>query len=342
MTVLGPVASTALGVTLPHEHLFLDLRNQFQAPVDPEQRRLSEQPVGPANLPLLRHNPYAVRDNLVLDDLELMVAEAGYFKNQGGTTIVDCTSVGIRRSPRELAALARRTGLNIVAGCGYYTHNTHPPGVRDWPAERIADEMIRDLLEGIGDTGVRAGIIGEIGTSDPLHPQEAKHLRAAARAFHQTNAAVYVHADPWGTTGRDAARVLLDDGVPPSKIVVCHIDVAFQLPYLRSLVDLGVFVEFDSFGKEFQIPVAGRAFARGPFARDAERVRVVQQVLDWGAARQVLLTTDICLKCLLHRYGGRGYDHLLQSVVPRLLAAGLDRATIDGFLVENPRRLLAG
>src|SRR5689334_6878969 len=139
MTVTGPVAKQDLGVVLPHEHLFIDLRNQFTEFEDPEKRRLSELPVCMRHLGLLRSNPYAMRDNLLLDDVDTAVEEVQLFQKGGGRTVVDCTSVGIQRDPEKLREVARRTGLNIVAGSGYYTYDTHPADLESaWPVERIA------------------------------------------------------------------------------------------------------------------------------------------------------------------------------------------------------------
>ena len=100
--------------------------------------------------------------------------------------MVDLTCIGIAPRPEALAEIARNTGLNINSGCGYYTQDTHPPALADRSVEQIADEMIRDLTQGIGGTRVRAGGMGEIGTSSPMLPDEAKCLHASALAFTRT------------------------------------------------------------------------------------------------------------------------------------------------------------
>jgi len=138
-----------------------------------------------------------------------------------------------------------------------------------------------------------------------------------------------------------AARVLIDDGVDPGRIVICHIDVTLDLAYLRELLALGVVIEFDDFGKEFEPKVSGGGFAGGRFATDEERVRVVRQCMEWGYTSQLLVTTDICLKCMLHAHGGPGYAHILSNVVPMMRAAGIGQSEIEQLLVLNPRRVLA-
>ena len=340
MTVCGEIADGELGITLPHEHLFLDLTNQFGEPSTPEARELGRQNVGEPNLAALRRNPYAVKDNLLLDDMELAVEEVDRFKQAGGQSIVDCTSIGIRRDPGKLRELSLRTGVNIIAGSGYYTQDTHPADLQQWSEREAASHIVRDLTEGIDGTGIRAGIIGEIGVSDPVHPDEEKVLRAAAIAFAETGAGIQVHTYPWGHTGLKAADILIRRNVDPAKIVVCHTDVAIDPDYMRALLDRGVSVEFDDFGKEFDLEAGEADFAAGGFASDAERITAIKDLTAQGYGKQLLITTDVCLKCLLHKFGGHGYDHILVNVAPALREAGLAEETIDGFLRQNPKRLL--
>jgi len=342
MTVRGLVQGDALGVTLAHEHVLVDLRNQCVEHDDPERQRVALAPLDESNLALVRKDPYAVWDNLLLDNVDLACKELTLFREAGGQTVVECTSEGIAAQPTKLRGIAERTGLNLIAGCGYYTHDTHPQELGAWPLERIADEMVHDLTEGINGTGIRAGVIGEIGLSHPIHPDEHKCLLAAGLAWARTGAAVYVHTYPWGREGLEAARTLLEIGTDPAKIVICHVDVDFDAQYLRDLLDLGVFLEFDNFGKEFSPEADDANFAGGAFATDAERVAMARTVFDWGCGEQLLITNDICLKCMLRHYGGQGYAHILEGIVPLLLEAGLDRNDIDMLLVESPRRLLAG
>lgn len=339
MTVTGPIDADTLGITLSHEHLLLDLRNQFTEFDDPEKRRMSRQPLRMDNLGAVRRNPYAIKDNLLLDDVDLAVREAEFFKALGGRTIVDCTSVGIHRDAEKLRQVATRTGLNVLAGCGYYTCDTHPPEMDTWSAEEIARQIIEDLTVGIDNTDIKAGLIGELGTSESLHPNERKNLVAGAIASKQTGAAIHVHTYPWSRTGSEVLDVLLRHGVDPAKIVICHVDVVIDLDYIRALLKQGAYVEFDNFGKEFTIDPADRSFAGGAFARDIERVRTIKNLLNDGYAQQILITNDICLKCMLHHFGGWGYDHILRNIVPMMLDVGIDQATIDTFLQDNPKRL---
>jgi phosphotriesterase-related protein len=165
-------------------------------------------------------------------------------------------------------------------------------------------------------------------------------LRAAALAWRQAPVAIQVHAYPWAQHGLEAARILLERGVDPARIVICHADVALSRPYIRALLALGVWVEFDNLGKEFANDENEGGFAGGTFATDAERVQVLVELLDAGYERQLLLTNDLCVKSMLRAYGGWGYDHVLRHIVPMLRRAGVPHQTTDALLIANPRRLL--
>jgi phosphotriesterase-related protein len=184
-------------------------------------------------------------------------------------------------------------------------------------------------------------VIGEIGTGDPIHPNERKCLLAAGLASRRSGAPVYVHTYPWAQEGVQAAELLLEQAVEPDRIVICHVDVELADGYLRALLDRGVFVEFDNFGKEFTIDRSDRVFAGGIFARDIDRVRAIRRLVDGGWVRQILITNDICLKSMLHAYGGWGYDHILRHVVPMMLDEGIDAKVVEMLLVGNPARLLS-
>ncbi len=342
-TVLGPVAREELGFILPHEHIFIDLNNQFKEPTDPQKLKLSREPMTLANYGFLRRNPYAIRENVVIDDPALAVEELGYFKARGGRTVVDCTSIGINRSPELLRDVARKTGLNIVTGCGYYTQDTHPADMSRRSVEELADEMIGDLTVGIGKTGIRAGVIGEIGTSDPIHPDELKNVRAAAIAHKQTKVPVQIHTYPWGKTGLEISDLLVNLGVAPDRIVICHIDVVFDLDYLRALLKRGIYIEFDNFGKEFYIDREDRSgFSGGVFAYDLDRVRVIRQLVEWGYERQILITNDLCLKQMLRRFGGWGYAHILHHIVPMMEDEKISIKVIERLVRDNPADWLCG
>jgi phosphotriesterase-related protein len=340
MTVCGPTPAEALGVVTTHEHVFIDIRNQFSEFTAATRRAISEQPVQMSNLDALSRNPYAVKDNLTLNDAAVAEDEVMRFKRAGGDTIVDATSVGIGRDPEALLSIARATGLNIVAGCGYYTGDTHPTDMDSRTVEQIKQEMLTDIQQGIDGTRIRAGVIGEIGTSVEILPNERKALAAAAEVQAETGLGMHVHTYPWGAQGLAALEIARQHGARLDKVVIDHVDVEIDLNYCVELIKTGAFIEFDNLGKEYFIDRRFRGFAGGVFARDIERVRAIKQLIEAGYVRHLLLSNDLCLKTMLHRYGGWGYDHLLTNIVPMLIDEGITPDHIDVLLRENPRRFL--
>lgn len=340
MTVQGKLDADRLGIVSPHEHVLIDIRNQFTPFASASRRALSEERVSLSNLDVLSRNPYAVRDNLVLDDVAVAEQELLRFKRAGGDTVVDATSIGIGRDPEALLGISRATGVNIIAGCGYYTADTHPAGMDEKTVAQIRDEILTELTVGMDGTRIKAGVIGEIGTSAEILPGEHKNLLAAAEAQRETGVGVIVHTYPWSRCGLTAVSTLTGEGVPPHKVSINHVDVEIDLDYCKRLCDAGAFIEFDNFGKEYFIDRRDRGFAGGVFARDIERVRAVKALVDAGYLSNLLLACDVCLKTGLHRYGGWGYDHVLAHIVPMLLDEGLTDPQIDVLLRENPRRFL--
>jgi len=339
-TVAGPIDADRIGVISPHEHVLIDIRNQFTPFSAASQRALSEERVSISNLDVLSRNPYALRDNLVLNDLVTAEQELMHFRRAGGDSVVDATSIGIGRDPEALLSISRATGINIIAGCGYYTADTHPREMDQKTVDQIRDEILMDLTIGMDGTRIRAGVIGEVGTSAEILPNEHKTLLAAAEAQLETGVGVIVHTYPWGRCGLTAVNILTGKGVSSHKISINHIDVEINLAYCRELCATGAFIEFDDFGKEYFIDRRNRGFAGGVFARDIERVRAIVSLVDDGYLENILMACDVCLKTLLHQYGGWGYDHVLTHIVPMLLDEGLTERQVDVLLRDNPRRFL--
>ncbi|GAH46708.1 unnamed protein product, partial [marine sediment metagenome] len=189
-------------------------------------------------------------DDLRLTDEEVAIEEAMIYRKAGGDTIVEVSSVGLFRDPQGLARISRATGLNIIMGSGYYVGASHPPELAAKSEEEIAEEIVRDIVEGVGDTGIRAGIIGEIGCTIPLLEEEKKVLRASAKAQQLTGAAISVHPSSRDDLVLEIIEVLFEAGADLHHTIICHVNYfGFHMETLCKLIDAGCYIEIDNFGR---------------------------------------------------------------------------------------------
>ncbi|MBM3537341.1 MAG: phosphotriesterase-related protein [Alphaproteobacteria bacterium] len=337
-TVLGDIPDAELGITLCHEHLLIDLKRIFVDPCDDASREMAHRPVTIENLGWIQTNYTRNLDNLGLYDESLVIEEARLFKQAGGSAIVEVTPVDIGRNPASLVRISEATGLHVVMGCGYYVHGTHPADMATRSEDQIFDEMVADVREGAGGTRVRAGIIGEIGCTWPLHERERKVLRAAGRAQRETGAALTIHP------GRDPAApfeildVVAGAGGDPARVIMGHLDRTYpRFDKLQELAQRGCYMEFDMFG----IELSYYPFGKTDLPNDGRRIDLIKRLIEAGYLERMLLSHDIAFKHTLVRYGGRGYGHILQNVRPKMADKGLSEGEIRTMLVDNPRRALA-
>lgn len=341
ITVLGEIDSEKLGITSVHEHVLVDLRHQFLEFSEISRRVLSEQKVGLENLDVLSRNPYAVRDNMLLDDVEVAEKELERFYKAGGDTIVDVTSKDIGRDPGVLRDISRSTGINIITGCGYYTYDTHPKDMENKTVEDIKKEMLIEINEGIDGSRIRAGVIGEIGTSKKVHPQEEKSLAASAQVQAETGLGLHIHTYPWSHEGIKIINILKENGANIEKVAINHMDIEFDIEYCTRIMDTGSYIEFDNFGHEFYVDKRNwRGFVEGLWAKDTERIKKLKSFIKQGYLSKILIATDICMKTGLHKFGGWGYDHLLTNIIPMMNEEGITNKEIDTLLILNPKKFL--
>ncbi len=197
-TVRGPVPSEEIGFTLPHEHTAIAL---WHVPNRWDYWELSP-------------------DDPVIE------AELARYRAAGGSCLVDVTPTGVGRDPARLAGLSERTGIHLVMGCGWYRGAYYLPEVRidRRTVDDLADELVRESHEGVGETGVRPGIIGEIGTDKPwISAAEERVHRAAARASQRTGLAITTHA-VLSAVGLAQLGIFEEEGADLSRVVIGHAD----------------------------------------------------------------------------------------------------------------------
>ena len=256
MTVKGPIDPYELGITLMHEHLFAG--GYFETSTAPDRFTPAteaaqwHEKLTLENLHLARQREGSIGDALVLTDEKMAIAEASEVRNWGGSTIVDVTSIGTARDPRALLRVSNATGLNIIMGCSWYGQVCHPDNMDERTVEDLTEEIVRDITVGVGDTGIRSGIIGEVGISgNPLLPSEIKVTRASARASRATGAAISLH---WGGLGQEKleiASIIGEEGGDLTRTIFGHSDLmAHNMPLMLELLERGVYIEFDLLGRD--------------------------------------------------------------------------------------------
>jgi phosphotriesterase-related protein len=304
-TVLGPIAPADLGFTLPHEHTQIAL--------------------------------WHVRDRWdywqLTRDEPLILEELAAYRASGGDGIVDLTLDGVGRDPRWLTGLARASGLHVVMGCGWYREAYYPPETRidRRSVDDLADDLVREATDGVAGSGVRPGIIGEIGTDKPwVSALEERVHRAAARAARRTGLAITTHG-VLSPVGLDQLRIFEEEGLDPIRIVIGHADSYPHLEHHLAILERGASVQFDFLGMSFT-----------PQERHGEDrlVGLLCDLLARGHAERILLSQDVCHDAQLTRHGGNGYTYIARSFLPRLRDAGVSDTEIETMTTTNPRRLL--
>lgn len=284
---------------------------------------------------------YVNREVLRLHDERLALEEAQNFALVGGGTIVDVTSRGIGRDPLGLARLARATGLNVVMGASYYVPLAHPPGTENKSDEDLYSETVSDVLNGVDGTGIRSGVIGEVGIVAPIDDLQMRILRSAAAASIDTGCPLTIHPPLDDTGALEVMRILLDGGADAGNIVMGHLGMAVvDRGALAELASTGCYLQYDHFGgfedSTFQYSGKGEALAQN----DEDRIGTLEYLAALGAEDRLLASHDVCIQTHLRTYGGKGYDHMVSSIVPRMTRRGMSQELIDKIFVANPARAL--
>lgn len=297
-TVLGEIEPSALGRTLMHEHVFCDMY------------RVSG------------------RLNELLNDEALAIEELSALGKAGGAALVEVTTPDLGRNPEGLCRVAEEADLHIIMGTGWYRQPFYPPEINRRSTNELADVMIKELTDGVGGTGIRAGIIGEIGVHlDYATAQEERVLRAAARAQKATGAPLTTHASMY-PVGLLQLEVLKEEGADLSRVIIGHCDTYLDQSYHQAILEAGAYVQFDTVGRNHMNP-------------DSRRARAFVELVRLGWNHQLLLSSDRCFRSDLCAFGGVGYGYVFTAFFDRLRLLGIDDETLDTITIENPRRALA-
>ena len=337
-TVLGAVEPSELGPTTTHEHLFIDFRIMFQEPEEASLQYRAHEQITLQNRGWIAYNHYSNINNLWVVEEEVAIEEARLFKRVGGGTMVDATTIGIGRDPLGLARVSREAGINIVMGAGFYVDVVHPDDMDSRTEDDLARKIVEDVEVGVDGTGVRAGIIGEVGCTWPLTDNERKSLRASAIAQQETGAAILIHPGRHETAPLEIIEVLAEAGADIGRVIMGHLDrTVADFRTLRSLASTGCYLEWDLFGSESShYPLSDM-----DMPSDAQRMDVIERAVDeLGCGDRIVMAHDICTRHRLVRYGGHGYGHIFENIVPRMRSRGFTAGQVRALTQDNAARIL--
>lgn len=294
-TVLGDIKKEELGITMCHEHFIVDLTS--------------------------------VRKDTdsIIETVEEVIPEIAKMQELKVQSAIEVTTIDLKRDVRKLVEISKRTGLNIVASTGFYIRPYHPKFVDDSSSEEIADLFIKEINEGMDDTGIRAGIIAEIGSTKGFHPEEKKVHRAAAIAAVKTGAAVSTHTGP--NEAMETIDILLSEGMNPDKVIIGHQDLVNDTNHHMNLLKRGVNIAFDTVGKT-------------AYMSDDVRADNFCELIKQGFEDHILLSNDVSRRTYFTSYGELGYTAVMSKFIPMLKERGISDRVIEKVLFDNPARIL--
>lgn len=283
------------GYTLMHEHMFIDLSG--------------------------------VKKNLDcrLDCKEHTIEEMKKLYDLGVRNIVEVTNRGMGRDIKYIEDISRESKINYICATGFYKEPFLPDYVYKMSVDELADLMIKDIEQGIDGSNIKAGIIGEIGTSkNEMTAEERKVFTAAVIAHKKTGKPITTHTT-LGTYGKEQVNFFKENRVNLNNVVIGHVDLSGDIDYILSLLKEGVYVEFDTIGKN-------------NYMSDDIRVDMLKTIQDKGFIDKVFLSLDITRKSNMQYMGGIGYSYLFDVFIPKLIEKGVTEDSIEKLLHLNPKK----
>jgi phosphotriesterase-related protein len=313
-TVRGPIDAAQLGVTLMHEHVFVlstEIMQNYPESWGDEEKRVAD-----------------------------AVARLSELKSRGVDTIVDLTVIGLGRYIPRIQRIAAQTELNIIVATGVYTYNDVPfyfhyqgPGTVLGGEELMVDMFVKDIEEGIVDTGVKAAILKCATDVQGVTPGVERVLRAVAQAHRRTGVPISTHTHAPTERGLEQQRIFREEGVDLSRVIVGHSGDTTDIQYLEKLISNGSYIGMDRFGIDVLLPFE-------------DRVNTVAKMCELGYAGKMVLSQDAscfmdalpeaALPVMLPNWH---YLHIHNDVLPALKQRGVTGEQIGTMLVDNPRKI---
>ncbi len=294
-TVTGKIAAQDLGRTYIHEHLYLDLSR-------------------------IKND-----DDTRFDDVEAVTAE---LRGSGLDSLVEVTNLGMGRNVEVLRRISEQAEINVIASTGFYKEPFLPEEIYHLDEREMAKILIGEITKGIGSSGIKAHVIGEVGTSkDEIRPMELKVLMASIRAHLETGHPIFTHTT-LGTMALEQLDLFAAHSVDPGKILIGHMDLNCNRDYHLQVAQRGCYLGFDTIGKL-------------SYESDEVRIDHIKYLIEQGHGGQIVLSQDMTRKSHLKKYGGIGFNYLQEVFLPQARKNGIKEEDLRQMLVDNPRTLLS-
>ncbi|XP_012231491.1 phosphotriesterase-related protein-like isoform X2 [Linepithema humile] len=354
-TVTGPVLLDDLGITLTHEHLFSDFSNCFKrAPYSHELSRdhtkITLKGSGYLNL-----YPYSNMNNLKFLDKGKIISQSEIlqFRQHDGKTIVENSNHGLRcfNMQDKYRNVSLKQNINIIIGTGYYVAQTQVGSTLNMSKENMYNVMCTELKKGIADREhyktslIKAGFIGEVGSSWPIHAFEKRSISTTGEVQEKLHCPVSFSPGSNASGSKASApmeimRIYQEAGGNARKAIMCHVDrtLTNEEQLMEFADDNKCYIQFSMFG------TACSFYQHDPTAvilSDAERVEFIAKFKKESKLDQVLMSHDIHTKNRLAKYGGHGFGHIGQCIIPYMRESGFADEDITQLMVENPKNWLS-
>lgn len=244
----------------------------------------------------------------------------------GVRNIIDVTACGMGRNVDYVNEVTEKSKINIIQSTGFYKEPFLPDFVYEYTVEELKDFMVNEIQNGIDGTNTKAGVIGEIGTSkDSFEKMEKKVFEAAIKVHLETGTIISTHTS-LGTMAREQAKLFIERGVNPKKVIIGHQDLSEDLEQIKYLINEGFWVAFDTIGKN-------------NYVLDTEKIKFLVDLQENNMIDSIVMSMDITRKSNMKYMGGIGYTYLFTDFVPMMKEAGITDESINKIFVENPKKI---
>ena len=282
------------GYTLMHEHIFIDLSGIKKL------------------------------DDCRLDCKNETIEEFKKLYENGVRNITEVTNIGMGRDVNYIKEVSEKSGINVICATGFYKEPFYPEFVYEKNEKELSEIMKNDILKGIDGTDIKAGIIGEIGSSkDIITETELKVFKSAIIAHLETGVPITTHTS-LGRMGHEQVKLFKEYKVNTDKIVIGHVDLSGNVEYILEMLYNGVYVEFDTIGKN-------------NYLADDIRIEMLKEIEKRELIDRVFLSMDITRKSNMEYKGGIGYNYIFKVFIPKLKEAGIKENSIEKMLKINPQ-----